>query len=115
MAKIINCDPKTLRKYFRDELEANVEIVNCLYESAKGGNVTAQIFFLKTRAQWRECRAMENSNPGTRVGLTPTMVLLPDNYRDPELTEEIRKAQERYFAKKQRGQRLKKSISDSHR
>ena len=93
IAKFIDCDPKTLRKHFRDELdrgmaEAITEIANCLYESAKGGNVTAQIFFLKTRAQWRECRAPENPNQETGVGLTSTVVLLPDNYRDPELTEE---------------------------
>jgi hypothetical protein len=29
-------------------------IANCLFENAKGGNVTAQIFFLKARAQWKD-------------------------------------------------------------
>lgn len=110
IAKLIDCDPKTLRKHFRDELdrgmaEANAEIANCLYESAKGGNVAAQIFWMKVRAQWRECRAPEDPNQGAGVGSASAVVLLPDNYRDPELTEELRKTQERYFAKKQRGQR----------
>jgi hypothetical protein len=32
---------------------------------------------------------------------TPAVVLLPDNNRDPELTEELRKALEKYFSRKQ--------------
>jgi predicted DNA-binding protein (UPF0251 family) len=30
------------------------EIANALWENAKGGNVTAQIFFLKARAKWKD-------------------------------------------------------------
>lgn len=29
-------------------------IANALWENARGGNVTAQIFFLKARAQWKD-------------------------------------------------------------
>jgi hypothetical protein len=54
IAKFIGCAPKTLRKRFRGELdrgvaEANATISGSLFASAKGGNVTAQIFWLKTR------------------------------------------------------------------
>src|ERR1700756_792298 len=54
IAKIIGCAPKTLRKRCRNDLdcgiaEANALVSGCLFASAKAGNVTAQIFWLKTR------------------------------------------------------------------
>jgi hypothetical protein len=109
IATIIGCDPKTLRKHFRDELDrgmavANAEIVGCLFGAAKGGNIAAQIFWLKTKAHWRECKEPKNPIPGTDGEAPSQVVLLPDNNRDPELTEELRKAQEKYFARKQRRQ-----------
>src|SRR5262249_12487134 len=59
IAKIIGCAPKTLRKRCREDLdrgvaEANAMVSGCLFASAKGGNVTAQIFWLKSRAHWHE-------------------------------------------------------------
>jgi transposase-like protein len=50
--------PKTLRKYFRDELdqgasEANVIVAQALYKEAKAGNVKAAMFWLACRAGWR--------------------------------------------------------------
>jgi len=66
-------DAKTLRKQFRDELDtaaikANVKVANALFRMAtdpKGGSraVTAQIFWLKTRARWKETSAYELSGP----------------------------------------------------
>jgi hypothetical protein len=110
IATIIGCDPKTLRKHFRDELdrgmaEANAEIAGCLFDAAKKGNVAAQIFWLKTRAHWRENRAPEHPIPGTDAEPEPaTVIILPDNGRDPEFTQELRKAQEKYYARKRRQQ-----------
>src|SRR5438552_15430349 len=59
IARIIGCAPKTLRKRCRDDLdrgvaEANAVVSGSLFAAAKGGNVVAQIFWLKTRAHWRE-------------------------------------------------------------
>jgi hypothetical protein len=56
---VVGIDPKTLRKYYRDELDlgetkANAQVAGFLFNAAKNGNVTAQIFWLKTRAKWRE-------------------------------------------------------------
>jgi hypothetical protein len=56
---VVGIDPKTLRKYYRDELnlgetKANAQVAGFLFNAAKTGNVTAQIFWLKTRARWRE-------------------------------------------------------------
>src|SRR5256886_5694386 len=64
IAKMIGCAPKTLRKRFRSELdrgvaEANATMSGYLFAAAKAGNVTAQIFWLKTRAHWREGAAPE--------------------------------------------------------
>ena len=66
IAKIVGCAPKTLRKRFRDELdrgvaEANATISGFLFAAAKAGNITAMIFWLKTRAHWRERSAAENA------------------------------------------------------
>src|SRR3979490_3640170 len=55
-------DPKTLRKCYREELDlgttkANAQVAGFLFNAAKNGNVTAQIFWLKTRARWKEAPA----------------------------------------------------------
>jgi hypothetical protein len=59
IARVVGIDPKTLRKWYQDELElggvkANAQVAGFLFNSAKNGNVTAQIFWLKTRARWNE-------------------------------------------------------------
>jgi hypothetical protein len=36
------------------ETKANAQVAGFLFNSARGGNVSAQIFWLKTRARWRE-------------------------------------------------------------
>jgi hypothetical protein len=59
IARVVQIDPKTLRKHYRDELDmgetkANAQVAGFLFNSARNGNVTAQIFWLKTRARWRE-------------------------------------------------------------
>ena len=56
---VVGIDPKTLRKHYRDELnlgetKANAQVAGFLFNAAKNGTVTAQIFWLKTRAKWRE-------------------------------------------------------------
>ena len=106
IAKIIGCAPKTLRKRLRDELdrgvaEANATISGYLFAAAKAGNIAAIIFWLKTRANWRERMAPDEPIPGTSAESNSEVVLvLPDNNRDPELTQVLRAAQEKYFARK---------------
>jgi hypothetical protein len=108
IAKIIGCAPKTLRKRCREDLdcgvaEANALVSGYLFAKAKGGNVTAQIFWLKTRAHWRE-----NAVPSDAASVSdaerssPVVLVLPDNSRDPELTHAARRAS-RHFARKHRG------------
>ena len=50
--------PKTLRKYFRKELDlaatdANAAVAGALYNRAVNGNTDAQKFWLERRAGWR--------------------------------------------------------------
>jgi hypothetical protein len=59
IALVVGIDPKTLRKHYRQELDlaqtkANAQVAGFLFNSARNGNVTAQIFWLKTRACWKE-------------------------------------------------------------
>ena len=105
IARIVGCAPKTLRKRLRDELdrgvaEANATISGSLFAAAKAGNTTAQIFWLKTRANWREGKADEPV-PGTDAETNSKVVLmLPDNSRDPDLTQALRDTPEKHVPRK---------------
>ena len=98
IARIIGCAPKTLRKRCRDDLdrgvaEANAMVSGSLFAAAKGGNVVAQIFWLKTRAHWRESAAHSDVGSGSDAGGNPSVVLvLPDNSRDPKMTHALQDA-----------------------
>jgi hypothetical protein len=99
-----------LRKHLREELdrgvaEANAMISGCLFTAAKAGNITAQIFWLKTRARWRERRAADEAGSTAADSESNSeILLLPDNCRDPELTKSLRDAQKKYFARKRQRQ-----------
>ena len=62
IATVIGIDPKTLRKHYRQELstgsiKATTKVAESLYRKALGDgsqSVTAAIFWLKTRAHWKE-------------------------------------------------------------
>ena len=62
IACVIEIDPKTLRKHYRHELDkahikASARVAENLYRKATGEGreaVTAAIFWLKTRAGWKE-------------------------------------------------------------
>jgi hypothetical protein len=71
IARHFGIDRKTLRKHFRLELaegrtDANAAVARSLFSQAIAGNVTAQIFWLKTRAGWRETATVEVSGPNGR-------------------------------------------------
>lgn len=64
IAKVMQISAPTLRKYFAHELEvghieANAQVARSLYKQATDPvkpNVTAAIFWLKTRARWTEAQ-----------------------------------------------------------
>ena len=77
-----------------------------LFATAKGGNVVAQIFWLKTRAHWRESAAHSDAASGSDAGGNPPVVLvLPDNSRDPELTHALQDAHQDILREKTEGDR----------
>jgi hypothetical protein len=56
----------TLVKYYQEELDegridANSAIAGTLFNKAKKGNTAAAIFWLKTRARWKETQSHEHS------------------------------------------------------
>ena len=67
IAGVVGIDPKTLRKHYRGELDlghvkANLRVAENLYRKATGDgreSVIAAIFWLKTRARWRETNVHE--------------------------------------------------------
>jgi hypothetical protein len=107
IARIIGCAPKTLRKRLRDELdrgvaEANATVCGYLFAAAKAGNIPAIIFWLKTRAHWREGTAPDAPPRADAEADSQVLLVLPDNSRDAELTQVLRNAQEDYFASRPR-------------
>ena len=59
IAQVLQIDVKTLYKYYRRELDtardlANAQVGGALFNKALAGDMTAQIFWMKTRAGWKE-------------------------------------------------------------
>ena len=59
IANKIGISADTLAKYYRQELkdgriDANASVAKGLFEQARSGNTVAQMFWLKTRAGWKE-------------------------------------------------------------
>lgn len=67
IARVIGKDLKTIYKNCRDELDtamakANANVAAALYQNAIKGNVSAQIFWCKTRLGWKETQVVEQPN-----------------------------------------------------
>ena len=71
IAAMVGVDPKTLRKHYRHELDhghakANAKVAENLFRKATGDgkeSVTAAIFWLKARANWKERMINEITTP----------------------------------------------------
>lgn len=81
IAHKLGINDETLRKHYRQDLEdgridANSQVASTLFQRAKQGNMTAAIFWLKTRAGWKETNVTEFSGgEGTEVkGINITFV-----------------------------------------
>ena len=77
IAGYLDIDPKTLRKHFRQELdagslEANVKVAQTLFNMATvDRNVAAAIFWMKARGGWREKNALDtDGNPQDPTQIT---------------------------------------------
>jgi hypothetical protein len=76
IAGLVGIDPKTLRRHYRQELDhghtkANAKVAENLFRKATGEgpqSVTAAIFWLKTRARWKEVAVLEHGGvPGQPI------------------------------------------------
>jgi len=77
IARVLDIDEKTLRKYYRDELDlakskANATIGGALFNKAKNGDTAAMIFWMKTQAKWAERHELDHSS--TDGSMTPTII-----------------------------------------
>jgi len=108
IARVLAIDPKTLRKHYRDELDtghikANSKIAESLYRKALGDgaqSVTAAIFWLKTRAHWKETVVQEAEVRHSYVIRTPPPVASMSEwlhrYAPPEIEHNTRLLPGRY-------------------
>jgi predicted transcriptional regulator len=67
IAQLLGITTKTLLKHYRKELDlgktrANVKVGGALYNAAVKGNTSAQIFWMKAQAGWREVNRVEHAN-----------------------------------------------------
>ncbi len=69
IADILGIDDKTLRLYYREELDqalarANASVGGALFNKATKGDTAAMIFWMKTRAGWREKQEIDMTSNG---------------------------------------------------
>ena len=87
IADILKIDPKTLRKYYRDELDqsaaqANATIGGALFNKAKSGDTAAAIFWLKTKAGFRETQHIDHTTNGEPITKIERVVIDSANNSD---------------------------------
>lgn len=83
IGRVLGIDAKTLRKHYREELDtgrvkANSKVAEALYRKATGDgaqSVAAAIFWLKTRAQWKETVVNEHTGKDGEA-LMPTQIII---------------------------------------
>ena len=91
IARIIGCAPKTLRKRCRGPRQRR----------RRGQCVGRRVFC--SRANWRE-RALPEHPPADSgpEASSPVVLLLPDNSRDPDLTQALRGTRKKHAPRKLR-------------
>lgn len=82
IAAILEIDRKTLRKHYRAELDHSVAVSNAvvsktLLAKAKAGDTVAMLFWLKTRAGWKEAREEQQKPEDLAVALASVLRKLP--------------------------------------
>lgn len=92
IAMYIGIDPKTLRKYYRDELDnsvtkANAAVGRFLYQNATGNTlkdgashsdcVRAAMFWAKTRMGWRETNNLDVTSNGESITKIERVIVKP--------------------------------------
>ena len=90
ISALLDIAPKTLRKFYRHELDtgatkANMSVAKSLYGRASGGKDTiASIFWLKARAGWEDRQRVQHE--GLPENITVTFALEPPKV-EPQLID----------------------------
>ena len=84
ISDLLDIDPKTLRKYYREELDqslakANATIGGALFNKAKAGDTTAMIFWMKTQARWSERQEIDHTTNGESINKVERVVIDANN------------------------------------
>lgn len=80
IAEILGISVDTLQLYYRSELDtsrekANAAVGGALYKKAMSGDTASMIFWLKTRARWRETVDISNEDGSLKPEATQAAVL----------------------------------------
>jgi hypothetical protein len=104
IAKLLQLSINTMKRHYAEELElglarANAVVGGTLFNQAKAGNVVAAIFWMKTRAGWRETAKVEHAGVhGEPIELRPALADLTSEERNalrPILERRLLEAQKR--------------------
>ena len=104
IAGLIGIDTKTLRKHYRNELDhghvkANVKVAENLFRKATGEGreaVTAAIFWMKARAQWREVSLHQHDVATPEpVTVIRRIIVSPSRDGDPSPSGRLLEAKDR--------------------
>jgi|TARA_R100001530_G_scaffold29784_1_gene23383 hypothetical protein len=84
IALVVGVSRPTLIKHYRTELDdgvakANAHVAGFLFNQARAGNVSAQIFWLKTRARWKEPPVEHTGEGGGPIGFAVEYVKAKKN------------------------------------
>jgi hypothetical protein len=79
IAGVLGVSVDTIQRHFRKEIDtaatrANTRVAGALYKNAMEGNVSAQIFWMKTRGKWREVHDVEVSGKDGS-GIIPSITI----------------------------------------
>ena len=92
---VLDISLPTLHKHYRREIDlgfaqANAKVGESLFKQATGGNTAAAIFWLKSRAGWREKHEVElYGKDGGAIEHEYTNVPRPEDFSDPEVLKAI--------------------------
>jgi len=80
IAEILGISVDSLQRHYRAEIDtsrerANASVGGALFKKAMGGDTTAMIFWLKTRARWRETLDISNEDGSLKPEATQAAVM----------------------------------------
>jgi uncharacterized protein (DUF736 family) len=95
IAGYLRVTEKTLRKYYRVELDtgamsADMQVARSLFRNATERNdTTAQIFWMKTKRHWRTKEPIPADDVASKADAKPATLKLPENTSDPVVAAKL--------------------------